>query len=62
MKTEADRLLRDEQAVFRKEGSCTNHIAKLRVIIEQSLEWNSLLYITFVDFEKAFDRVDRTAL
>ena len=30
--------------------------------IEQSLEWNSPLYITFVDFEKAFDSVDRTTL
>ena len=62
MKTEVDRLLREEQAGFRKERSCTDHIATLRVIIEQSLEWNSPLYITFLDFEKAFDSVDRTVL
>ena len=62
MKTEVDRLLQEEQAGFRKERSCTDHIATLRVIIEQSLEWNSPLYITFIDFKKAFDSVDRTAL
>ncbi len=26
------------------------------------LEWNSSLYINFIDFEKAFDSVDREAL
>ncbi|VDP42014.1 unnamed protein product [Schistosoma mattheei] len=29
---------------------------------EQSIEWNSSLYINFVDYEKAFDSVDRTTL
>ena len=62
MITEVDRLLREEQAGFRKERSCTDHIATLRVITEQSLEWNSPMYITFVDFEKAFDSIDCTAL
>ena len=62
MKTEVDRLLREEQAGFRKERSCTDHIATLRVISKQSLEWISPLYISFVDFEKASDRVNRTAL
>ena len=62
MKTEVDRLLREEQASCGKERSCTDHIATLRVIIEHTLEWNSPLYITFVDFEKAFNSVDRTVL
>ena len=62
MKTEVDRILREEQAGFRKERSCTDHIATLRVINVQPLEWNSPMYITFLDFEKAFDSVDRTAL
>ena len=55
MKKEVDRLLREER-------SCTGHIATLRVITEQSLDWNSPLYITFIDFEKTFNSVDRTAL
>ena len=33
MKTEVDRLLREEQVGFRKERSCTDHIATLRVIL-----------------------------
>ena len=34
----------------------------LRNIIEQVIEWNSNLYICFVDFEKAFDSVHRETL
>ena len=30
--------------------------------MEQPLEWNSALYINFVDYEKAFDSVDREIL
>ncbi|VDO82779.1 unnamed protein product [Schistosoma margrebowiei] len=39
-----------------------NQIATLRIIVEQSIEWNSSLYINFIDYEKAFDSVDRTTL
>ncbi|CAH8505835.1 unnamed protein product [Schistosoma guineensis] len=49
-------------AGFRKDRSCTDQIATLRIIVEQSIEWNSLLYINFIDYEKAFDSVDRTTL
>ena len=51
MKTEVDRLLQEEQAGFQNDRSGTDHIATLRVINEQSLEWNSPLYITFIDFK-----------
>ena len=30
--------------------------------LEQSLEWNSTFYVNFVDYEKAFDSVDRQTL
>ena len=62
MKAALDSLLRDEQAGFRQERSCTDQIATLRIIIEQSLEWNTGLYLGFVDFEKAFDSVDREVI
>ncbi|VDP18325.1 unnamed protein product [Schistosoma margrebowiei] len=39
--------------------SCIGQIATLRIIVEQSVEWNSSLYINFIDYEKAFDSVDR---
>ncbi|VDO57257.1 unnamed protein product [Schistosoma margrebowiei] len=42
--------------------SCTDQIATLRIIVEQSIEWNSSLYINFIDYEKAFDSVDRRTL
>ena len=57
-----EEILRDQQMGFRKNRSCTDHIATLRIIAEQSLEWNSSLYITFIDFEKAFDSVDHSTL
>jgi urease beta subunit len=62
MKRAIDKVLRDQQAGFRKERSCTDQIATLRMIIEQSIEWNSPLYINFIDFEKAFDSLDRETL
>ena len=57
-----DEKLRDQQAGFRKNRSCADQIATLRIIVEQSEEWNSPAVINFVDFEKAFDSVDRNIL
>ena len=57
-----DNLLRQEQAGFRKGRSCIDHIFTLRQILEQTHEWNSSLYIAFVDFEKAFDSLHRDSL
>jgi hypothetical protein len=31
----------------------------LRIIIEQSNEWNERVYLVFIDFERAFDSVSR---
>ena len=52
MKDEVDTKFRDRQAGFRKDRSCVDQIATLRIIIVQSCEWNSPLFINFVDFEK----------
>ena len=57
-----DKQLRKEQAGFRKDKSCTDHIATLRIIVEHCVEWQSPLYTNFVDFEKAFDSLDRVTL
>ena len=62
IKKEVDTILRDEQAGFRQERSCADQIATLRIIIEQTIEWQSSLYLTFIDFEKAFDSIDHKAL
>ncbi|KAK3780057.1 hypothetical protein RRG08_061825 [Elysia crispata] len=62
IKETVDDQLRDNQAGFRKNRSCTDQIAALRIIVEQSIEWNSPLLVNFIDFEKAFDSIDRDTL
>ena len=62
IKNATDPRLRDEQAGFRKNRSTTDQIASLRIIVEQSLEWNSQLIVNFLDYEKAFDSIDRATL
>lgn len=58
----AETILRKEQAGFRPNRSCSDHTTTLRILIEQSLEYNSSLYLLFVDFERAFDTVSRDAI
>nr|KAG5708163.1 hypothetical protein BaRGS_002899 [Batillaria attramentaria] len=62
MREAVDPMLRDQQVGFRRNRSCDDQIASLRIIVEQSLEWNSPLYINFIDCEKAFDSVNREVL
>jgi len=62
LKTAVNDILRDEQAGFRAGRSCIDQIATLRIILEQSLEWQSPVYVNFIDFRKAFDMVDRSTI
>ena len=62
MKEAVDPKFRDQQAGFRGSRSCADQIASLHIIVEQSLEWNSPLYINFIDYEKAFESVDRETM
>ena len=57
-----DSKLRKEQAGYRTNKSTIDQIFILRNIIEQSNEWQSSLYIHFIDFEKAFDSIHRESL
>ena len=57
-----DKRLREEQAGFNKGRGCIDQIFTIRNIIEQCLEWNSPLYINFIDFQKAFDSLHRGTL
>jgi hypothetical protein len=54
--------LRENQAGFRKNRGCIDQSNTLRITIEQSNEWNSPLFIAFVDFERAFDSINRMAI
>ena len=58
LETTLDKRLRDEQAGFRQDRSCTDYIATMRIITE----WQAPLYAVFVDFQKAFDSVDRDVI
>ena len=58
-----DEKLREEQAGFLDGRSCMDQIETLPIIVEQSIEWQSSLYINFIDFEKAFsDGISREVL
>lgn len=59
IKIALDEKLKEEQAGFRAGRSCTDQIATLQIIVEQSIEWQSSLYINFIDFEKAFNSISR---
>jgi len=62
IKNGIDSKLRKEQAGYRTNKSTTDQIFVLRNIIEQSNEWQSSLYVHFIDFEKAFDSIHRESL
>ena len=62
LKTAVDDKLRDNQAGFRQNRSCEDQLVTLRIILEQSHEFNSSLYTVFVDFTNAFDSLYRTVL
>ena len=62
LKLPLDSKLRDHKTGFRQERSCPDYITTLRIIIAQSIEWNSPVYINFIDFEKAFDSLDRETI
>jgi Reverse transcriptase (RNA-dependent DNA polymerase)/Domain of unknown function (DUF6451) len=57
-----EQTIRKQQAGFRTGKSCVDHINTLRLILEQSAEWNATLYALFVDYEVAFDSVDRDSI
>ena len=57
MREAVDEILRDNQS-----RSKSDQIGTLRLIVEQSFEWRTPLYINFIDYEKAFDSLDRNTL
>ena len=48
----------NDQFGFRKGTGTREAIAVMRVLGERSIEHNQPVYVCFVDYEKAFDRVD----
>ena len=52
----------NEQAGFRKGYSTMDHIHTINQVIEKCAEYNQPLYIAFIDYEKAFDSVETSAV
>ena len=55
--SQAEEVLSEEQAGFRKGRSTTDQIFNCRHLIEKHLESQNDLYNNFIDFKKAFNRV-----
>lgn len=55
-------ILGKEQAGFRENYSTLDHIFALHIIVDFYLHKKKKLYACFIDFRKAFDYVDRSAL
>ena len=56
------RELPDVQAGFRKGRGTRDQIANIRWIMEKGTEFQKNIYICFIDYAKAFDRVDHNKL
>jgi hypothetical protein len=54
--------LRKEPAGFQEQCGCVDLINNLRIILNQSNEWQSTLYLTFIDFEKAVVSLNRQVI
>ena len=55
---EENKILGDEQAGFRNNFSTTDHLFSMYSIIDILLQKKKRLYVAFLDFEKAFDKVN----
>ena len=57
-----NRELPDVQAGFRKGRGTKDQIAHIRWIMEKAREFQKNIYFCFIDYAKAFDRVDHNKL
>jgi retron-type reverse transcriptase len=55
-------VLGEDQFGFRRGKRTTNAIGMLRIISEQTLELDDEISVCFIDWQKAFDRVNWTKL
>lgn len=58
----AEQVLGDYQSGFRRNRSTTDHIFTLRCILEKFYEYNVPVHQLYVDFETAYDSIDRKYL
>eukprot|EP00117_Sycon_ciliatum_P023228 scpid30807/ scgid4805/ Transposon TX1 uncharacterized 149 kDa protein; ORF 2 len=58
----AEEILPDSQCGFRRGRGCTDMIFCARQLVEKTIEHDTSLYVLFVDLQKAYDSIPRTAL
>ena len=58
----AEEMLREDQCGFCKGRGCVDQIFTLRVLAEKAKEFNTSLYLAFVNLRKAYDSVNWQAL
>jgi sorting nexin-29 len=54
--------LGEEKNGFRRGCSCSDSYFSIKLIIGKSREFNIITHLAFIDFEKAFDNVNRNTL
>ena len=57
MNLQAEDILAEEQAGFRKKRNTQYHILNSRILAEKHIEHDLKLYNKFIDYKKAFGRV-----
>ena len=58
----AEGLLSESQCGFRSGCGCLDQVFMMRILAEKAREFNTPLYLCFVDLRKAYDSVNRQAL
>ena len=62
IRDEVDPILRKNQAGFRPGRSCAQQIHILRRVLEGFRDYQVPLVVTFIDFKKAFDSINRKVM
>ena len=62
LQQDVNRELPDVQAGFRKGRETRDQIANIHWIIEKAREFQKNIFFCFIDYAKAFDRVDHNTL
>ena len=55
-------IFNDEQNGFRKGRSCADHLSSLNAIIDTRKKMRLATFSAFIDFSKAYDRINRQYL